>query len=77
MGRGVLGLGLDDVGDSEVGEADGVRLGVGHLLAELFGHEEVELLQLLLRLVLLHKKMTNLTECQNAATFNTLAGLLI
>lgn len=54
MGRGLLGLGLDDVGDAEVSESYGMGLGVWDLLADLFWGEEVEFLELLLWLVLLH-----------------------
>ena len=54
MGKGILGFNLNDVCDFEVGESDGMGLGVADLLADLLRDEEVELLQLLLRLVLLH-----------------------
>jgi hypothetical protein len=54
VGWGLLRLGLDDVGDAEVGEAYGMGFGVWDLFVELFGGEEVEFLELLLRLILLH-----------------------
>jgi hypothetical protein len=54
VGWGVLGFDLDDVGDSEFCEFDGVILGVCDLFGEGFGHEEVELLELFLLLALLH-----------------------
>lgn len=66
MWRGVLGPGLDDVGDSEFGEFDGVILGVCNLLGEGFGHEEVELLQLFLLLTLLHiRYQKSISECSD------------
>lgn len=56
MLRRILGFGLDSVGDSEVGETYGVRLGVCDLLVDGFCGEEVELLELLHRSILLHIK---------------------
>ncbi len=46
---------MNDVSDPDVGEPDGVRLGVRDLFADLFGYEEVEFLELFLRFVLLHQ----------------------
>lgn len=57
MLRRVLGFDLNDVGDSEIGEAYWVRLGVCDLFTDGFGGEEVELLELFDRFVLLHIKL--------------------
>lgn len=39
----ILGFDLDDVGDFEVGESDGMGFGVADLFADLLRDEEVEL----------------------------------
>lgn len=57
MLRRVLGFDLNDVGDSEIGEAYWVRLGISDLFTDGFGGEEVELLELFDRFVLLHIKL--------------------
>lgn len=54
MGWRLLGFGLYDIGDAEVSESYGMGFGVWDLFAELFGDEEVEFLELLLGLILLH-----------------------
>lgn len=46
MGEDILGLDLDDVGDADIGESDGVGLGIRDLFVDLFGGEEIELLEL-------------------------------
>lgn len=43
MEEGILGFNLNDVGDFQVGEPDGMGFGVADLLADLLWDEEVEL----------------------------------
>jgi hypothetical protein len=38
----ILGFDLNSVGDSEISEPDGVRLGVYNLLDDLFSNKEVK-----------------------------------
>lgn len=78
----LLGFDLDDISDSEIGESDGMGFGVGDMLVNLFGGEEVEFFELLDGLVFLHHiryQVYNLSQSahffMNSDYYCSLAGL--